>query len=215
MAGLIRLAIVDDDPLVRTGLRIMVGGSPDIDVVAEAGDGAEAITMVDAHWPDVVLMDIRMPGVDGLTATRRLRARARPPHVIVLTTFHADEYVLEALRGGASGFLLKDTPPREIIAAVRTVAAGAATLSPAVVRQLVDQAPGPRREAARSRLALLTDREREVALGVGRGWSNAEIAEALGMGVPTVKSHVSRLLAKLDLNNRVQVALLAHDADLL
>ncbi|MET7397758.1 response regulator transcription factor [Dactylosporangium sp. NPDC005572] len=212
---MIRLAIVDDDPLVRTGLRIMVGGSPDIDVVAEAGDGAEAVTMVDAHWPDVVLMDIRMPGVDGLTATRRLRSRARPPHVIVLTTFHADEYVLEALRGGASGFLLKDTPPREIIAAVRTVAAGAATLSPAVVRQLVDHAPGPRRDAARARLALLTDREREVALGVGRGWSNAEIAEALGMGVPTVKSHVSRLLTKLDLNNRVQVALLAHDADLL
>jgi DNA-binding NarL/FixJ family response regulator len=220
MAGVrpIRLAIVDDDPLVRTGLRILLGGSPDIEVVAEAGDGAEAVTMVDAHWPDVVLMDIRMPGTDGLTATRRIRRRSSPPQVIVLTTFHADESVLDALRGGASGFLLKDTPPREIIAAIRTVAAGAASLSP-VVRQLIDHvadpAAGPRRTRARDRLAALTDREREVALGLGRGWSNAEIGAALGMGVPTVKGHVSRLLAKLDLNNRVQVALLVHDAELL
>ncbi|GAA3921163.1 response regulator [Actinoplanes auranticolor] len=215
----IRLAIVDDDPLVRAGLRILLGGSPDIEVVAEAGDGAQAAAMADAHWPDVVLMDIRMPQVDGLVATRRLRSRPAPPEVIVLTTFHADEYVLDALRAGASGFLLKDTPPRDIIEAVRAVAGGSATLSPAVIRQLIDHvadpAAGPRRDRARNRLAGLTEREGAVALALGRGWSNAEIGTELTMSLPTVKGHVSRLLAKLDLNNRVQVALLVHDAELL
>ncbi|MEU8228459.1 response regulator transcription factor [Actinoplanes sp. NPDC048967] len=215
----IRLAIVDDDPLVRAGLRILLGGSPDIEVVAEAGDGAQAAAMADAHWPDVVLMDIRMPEVDGLVATRRLRSRPSPPQVIVLTTFHADEHVLDALRAGASGFLLKDTPPRDIIEAVRAVAGGSATLSPVVIRQLIDHvadpAAGPRRDRARHRLAALTERERAVALALGRGWSNAEIGTELGMSLPTVKGHVSRLLAKLDLNNRVQVALLVHDAELL
>ena len=214
----IRLAIVDDDPLVRAGLRILMGGSPDIEVVAEAGDGVEALTVADAHWPDVILMDIRMPRLDGLIATQRIRCRPSPPQVIVLTTFDADEYVLEALRGGASGFLLKDTPPRDIIAAVRTVAAGAAILSPTVIRQLIDHVAdplaGPRRARARARLATLTDREHEVALALGRGLSNAEIGAALGMSVPTAKGHVSRLLAKLGLNNRVQVALLVHDAEL-
>jgi DNA-binding NarL/FixJ family response regulator len=167
----------------------------------------------------VILMDIRMPTADGLIATRRIRRRRSPPEVIVLTTFNADEYVLEALRGGASGFLLKDTPPRDIIAAIRAVAAGAPSLSPAVIRRLIDHvadpAAEPRRARARDRLTVLTDREREVALGLGRGWSNAEIGAELGMGVPTVKGHVSRLLTKLDLNNRVQVALLVHDAQLL
>lgn len=223
MAGLtrdrpIRLAIVDDDPLVRAGLRILLGGSPDIEVVAEGADGAEAVSLADAHWPDVILMDIRMPKVDGLAATRRIRCRPSAPQVIVLTTFHADEYVLEALRGGASGFLLKDTPPRDIIEAIRTVASGAATLSPTVIRQLIDQiadpAAGPRRSQARAGLARLTDREREVAVALGRGMSNAEISAELGMSVPTVKGHVSRLLTKLELNNRVQVALLIHDAEL-
>ena len=215
----IRLAIVDDDPLVRAGLRILLGGSPDIEVVAEAGDGVEAETLADAHWPDVVLMDIRMPHVDGLVATRRLRSRPAPPQVIVLTTFDADEHVLDALRAGASGFLLKDTPPRDIIEAVRAVAAGAASLSPTVIRQLIghvaDPASGPRRDQARNRLTRLTDRERDVAVALGRGWSNAEIGRDLGMSVATVKGHVSRLLTKLDLNNRVQVALLVHDAELL
>jgi DNA-binding NarL/FixJ family response regulator len=215
----IRLAIVDDDPLVRAGLRILLGGSPDIEVVAEAGDGADAVALADAHWPDVVLMDIRMPKVDGLIATRRLRSRPSPPQVIVLTTFNADEHVLDALRAGASGFLLKDTPPRDIIEAVRTVAGGAATLSPTVIRQLIDHvadpAAGPRRDRARKSLAGLTARERAVAVTLGRGWSNAEIAAELTMSVPTVKGHVSRLLAKLDLNNRVQVALLVHDAELI
>ncbi|PWU48840.1 DNA-binding response regulator [Micromonospora globispora] len=223
MAGLtrdrpIRLAIVDDDPLVRAGLRILLGGSPDIEVVAEGGDGADAVSLADAHWPDVILMDIRMPKVDGLTATQRIRCRPSAPQVIVLTTFHADEYVLEALRGGASGFLLKDTPSRDIIEAIRTVASGAATLSPAVIRQLIDHiadpAAGPRRSQARASLAQLTDREREVAVALGRGMSNAEISAELGMSVPTVKGHVSRLLTKLELNNRVQVALLIHDAEL-
>jgi DNA-binding NarL/FixJ family response regulator len=216
----IRLAIVDDDPLVRAGLRILVGGSPDIEVVAEAGDGAEAVTVADAHWPDIILMDIRMPRVDGLVATRRIRSRdGGAPQVIVLTTFDADEYVLEALRGGASGFLLKDTPPREILAAVRSVASGAATLSPMAIRRLIDHVADPeassRRARARTRLADLTDREREVAVLVGHGESNAGIATGLGMSLPTVKGHVSRLLSKLDLNNRVQIALLVHDAELL
>ena len=215
----IRLAIVDDDPLVRVGLRILLGGSDDIEVVAEAADGAQAATLADAHWPDVVLMDIRMPKLDGLTATRRLRSRPAPPQVIVLTTFHADEHVLDALRAGASGFLLKDTPPRDIIEAVRAVAGGSATLSPAVIRQLIDHVAdpvaGPRRDRARARLTALTEREREVALALGRGWSNAEIGTELAMSLPTVKGHVSRLLTKLGLNNRVQVALLVHDAELL
>ncbi|MBB4754662.1 response regulator transcription factor [Actinoplanes lobatus] len=215
----IRLVIVDDDALVRAGLRILVGGSPDIEVVAEAGDGAEAVTASEAHWPDVILMDIRMPRVDGLIATRRIRTRPNAPQVIVLTTFDADEYVLEALRGGAAGFLLKDTPPREILAAVRSVAAGSASLSPTVIRRLIDHVADPeagtRRARARTRLAALTDREREVAVLVGHGRSNAEIATELRMSVPTVKGHVSRLLSKLTLNNRVQIALLVHDAELL
>jgi DNA-binding NarL/FixJ family response regulator len=215
----IRLAVVDDDPLVRAGLRILMGGSADIEVVAEAGDGAEALTVAEAHWPDVMLMDIRMPRVDGLVATQRIRSRPSPPQVIVLTTFDADDYVLEALRGGASGFLLKDTPPRDIIEAVRTVAAGGAILSPSVIRRLIDHVAdplaGPRRATARARLGTLTAREHEVALALGRGLTNAEIGAELGMSVPTAKGHVSRLLSKLELNNRVQVALLVHDAEVL
>jgi DNA-binding NarL/FixJ family response regulator len=214
----IRLAIVDDDPLVRSGLTLMLSGSPDIEIVAQAGDGAEAETMVDAHHPDVVLMDIRMPRVDGLAATRRLRARPDAPQVIVLTTFDADDYVLRALRAGAAGFLLKDTPPLDILRAVRTVAAGEATLSPSVTRKLIahvaDEAPATRREAARARLDRLTEREHEVAVAVGRGLSNAEIGAELHLGLATVKAHVSRLLTRLDLNNRVQIALLVHDAGL-
>jgi len=211
--------LVDDDPLVRAGLRFLVGGAPDIEVVAEAGDGTEAVAMAAAHWPDVILMDIRMPRADGLTATRRIRQRPSAPQVIVLTTFHADEYVLDALRGGASGFLLKDTPPLEIIEAVRSVAAGAATLSPAVIRGLIDYvadpASGSRRARARSRIDELTDREREVALAVGRGCSNAEISQRLRMSVATVKGHVSRLIAKLEMNNRTQVAVLVNEAELI
>lgn len=215
----VRLAIVDDDALVRAGLRILMGGSPDIEVVAEAGDGDEAVRVAEAHWPDVMLMDVRMPRVDGLVATRRIRERANAPQVIVLTTFDADDYVLEALRGGASGYLLKDTPPLEILAAVRTVASGKAILSPGAIRRLIDHvadpAAGTRRARARSRLATLTERETEVAILVGRGYANAEVAAELVMSLPTAKGHVSRLLTKLALNNRVQIALLVHDAELL
>ncbi|MFD6311386.1 response regulator [Streptomyces nigra] len=215
----IRLLLVDDDPLVRAGLSLMLGGADDIEIVGEAADGADVGPLADRTRPDVVLMDIRMPGVDGLTATERLRARQDPPQVVLLTTFHADEQVLRALRAGAAGFVLKDTPPAEIVDAVRRVAAGDPVLSPTVTRQLMDHAAGTvadtRRAHARERLTALNDREREVAVAVGRGLSNAEIAGELYMSVATVKTHVSRVLAKLDLNNRVQIALLTYDAGLL
>ena len=215
----IRLLIVDDDPLVRAGLSFMLGGAADVEIVGEAADGDEVEALVDRTHPDVVLMDIRMPVVDGLTATERLRARAEAPQIIVLTTFHADEQVLRALRAGAAGFVLKDTPPAEILDAVRRVAAGDPVLSPAVTRRLMDQAAAgaadTRRTRARARLDTLNDREREVAVAVGRGLANAAIATELFMSVATVKTHVSRILAKLDLGNRVQIALLAHDAGLL
>ncbi|MFC7840029.1 response regulator [Streptomyces sp. NPDC057382] len=215
----IRLLLVDDDPLVRAGLSFMLGGADDVEIVGEAADGAEVEALVDRTRPDVVLMDIRMPAVDGLTATERLRARPDAPQVVVLTTFHADEQVLRALRAGAAGFVLKDTPPSEILAAVRRVAAGDPVLSPTVTRQLVRHAVGgaadTRRSRARARMAVLNEREREVAVAVGRGLANAEIAAGLYLSVATVKTHVSRVLAKLGLNNRVQIALLAYDAGLL
>ncbi|MFJ9031420.1 response regulator [Streptomyces sp. NPDC102274] len=213
----IRLIIVDDDPLVRTGLTFMLGGADDIEIVGEAADGAEVPALIERTAPDVVLMDIRMPAVDGLTATEALRRRPDAPEVLVLTTFHADEQVLRALRAGAAGFVLKDTPPAEIVTAVRRVAAGDPVLSPAVTRQLMTHVAGApteaRRDTAADRLGSLAEREREVALAVGRGQSNAEIAAGLYMSVPTVKAHVSRILAKLGLNNRVQIALVVHDAD--
>ena len=213
---MIRVLIVDDDALVRAGLSMMLAGSDDVRVVAEAADGSEVEAAVDAYRPDVVLMDIRMPGVDGLAATERLRARPDAPRVIVLTTFDADEDVLRALRAGAGGFLLKDTPPPDILRAIRLVAAGEAMLSPAVTRRLIehvaDGGDAARRARARELLERLTDREREVAVAVGYGRSNAEIAAELYMSVATVKAHVSRLLQKLELDNRVQIALLAHDA---
>ncbi|MEU2338423.1 response regulator transcription factor [Streptomyces sp. NPDC013172] len=215
----IRLLLVDDDPLVRAGLALMIGGAEDIEIVGAGADGDEVEALVDRTRPDVVLMDIRMPGVDGLTATERLRARADAPQVVVLTTFHADAQVLHALRAGAAGFVLKDTPPALIVDAVRRVAAGDPVLSPAVTRQLMRHAAASqadtRQARARARLAVLNDREREVALSVGRGLANAEIATGLFMSVATVKTHVSRILAKLGLNNRVQIALLAYDAGLL
>ncbi|MEU5083388.1 MULTISPECIES: response regulator transcription factor [Streptomyces] len=215
----IRLLLVDDDPLVRAGLALMIGGAGDIEVVGEAADGAEAEELVRRTRPDVVLMDIRMPAVDGITATRRLRARPDAPQVVVLTTFHADEQVLHAMRAGAAGFVLKDTPPAEIVDAVRRVAAGDPVLSPAVTRQLMRHAAGTaadaRRTRARERLAVLGDREREVAVAVGRGLANARIAAELFLSVATVKAHVSRVLAKLGLDNRVQIALLVYDAGLL
>jgi DNA-binding NarL/FixJ family response regulator len=213
-----RVALVDDDPLVRSALTLMLGGQPDLEVVGEAGDGREGLAMVERLRPDVVLMDIRMPRVDGLAATRALHARSDPPRVIVLTTFDADDHVVEALAAGADGFLLKDTPPPQIIAAIRAVAAGEPMLSPSVTRTLIqrlrDDAGDDRSETATRRLALLTGREHEVALAVGRGLSNAEIAGQLHVSVPTVKAHVSRLFEKLQVTNRVQIAICVHDAGL-
>ncbi|WP_203703942.1 response regulator [Asanoa iriomotensis] len=214
----VRVLIVDDDPLVRAGLSMILGGTPVLTVVGEAADGSEVAAAVAEVRPDVVLMDIRMPKMDGLTATERLRRTEGAPEVLVLTTFEADEYVLRALRAGASGFLLKDTPPAEIVEAVRRVAAGDPILSPRVTRRLIahlaDDGVDARRNRSRELLARLSERELEVAIAVGQGKSNAEIAAELFMSVATVKAHMTRMLTKLDLNNRVQVALLAQDAGL-
>ncbi|HTU15681.1 MAG TPA: response regulator transcription factor [Solirubrobacterales bacterium] len=214
----IKVLLVDDDALVRSGLRMMLGGDPSIRIVGEASDGSEVAAAVDGHRPDVVLMDIRMPEVDGLTATRRLRSRPNPPEVIVLTTFDADEMIFSALRHGAAGFLLKDTPPADILRAIQLVAAGEAMLSPTVTRQLLDHfstgEDGGGAEAAKAAIDSLTDREREVAVAVGRGCSNQDIADELFMSVATVKGHVTKLLSKLDADNRVQIALKVRDAGL-
>ena len=211
-----RVLLVDDDALVRAGLRMILSSSGETEVVGEAADGAEALAAVQAHRPDVVLMDIRMPEMDGIAATAALRRLATPPHVIVLTTFQADEHVMNALRAGADGFLLKDTAPTEIVHAVRLVAAGEAMLSPSVTRTLLAHLGNDdvtdRRHQAAQRLKSLTDREREVATAVGSGASNAEIAASLFMSEATVKAHVSRLLTKLAVTNRVHIAILVHDA---
>ena len=229
--GRTRVVIVDDDALVRAGLRMILGGAPDLDVVAEAGDGLEAETVVEQHRPDVVLMDIRMPRRDGLETTRTLlseparavrAARGDDLKVIVLTTFDADDMVVQALRAGAHGFLLKDTEPRRLVEAVHLVAAGEPILSPSVTATLIAHVatgggtdPGDRRRSdAEARLATLTDREREVALAIGRGLSNADISRELHLSVPTVKAHVSRVLDKLGADNRVQIAIVVHDAAL-
>ncbi len=211
--------IADDDPLVRMGLALMFRGAPDLTVVAEAGDGREALELTTRHRPDVVLMDIRMPVMDGLTATEAIRSRPGAPEVIVMTTFDADDHVLRALRAGAAGFLLKDTPPAEIVAAVRQVRMGNPVLSPAVTRRLLarvtDSRVDERRTRAKERLSVLVGREREVAVAVGRGLSNAEIGAELHISLATVKTHVSAVLTKCGLNNRVQIALLVHEAGLL
>jgi DNA-binding NarL/FixJ family response regulator len=212
----IRVLVVDDDALVRAGLSMLLAGADDIEIVGEATNGSQVAQAVAELEPDVVLMDIRMPGMDGLAATELLRARDDAPEVIVLTTFEADDYVLRALRAGASGFLVKDTPPAEIVRGVRAVAAGEPMLSPTVTRRLIghvtDTEGGERQRHAREQLERLSEREREVAVAIGQGKSNAEIGRELYMSVATVKAHVSRMLEKLELNNRVQIALLAHDA---
>jgi DNA-binding NarL/FixJ family response regulator len=222
----VRLAVVDDDPMVRAALGMMLGGDSGIAVVAEAGDGEEALRVVPAAGVDVVLMDIRMPVRDGLSATEALLTADPDLKVIVLTTFDTDDMVLRALRTGAAGFLLKDTPPARLVQAIRAVAAGEPMLSPSVTAQLIaavtrsDQVAGGaghpgdegRVATARAALAALTERERDVADAVARGLSNADIAAELYMGVPTVKTHVGRLFAKLGVENRVQVAILVHDA---
>jgi len=214
----IDVLIVDDDPVVRFGLAMMLRGAADLRVVAEAGDGAEAVELAARHAPHVVLMDIRMPGTDGITATEALRARTPAPQVVVLTTFDADAHVLRALRAGAAGFLVKDTPPDELVVAIRHAAQGRPVLSPEVTRRLIDRVAGTdqdtRRDAARRKLDSLAERERTVAIEIGAGRSNAEIAARHHIGLATVKTHVSAILTKLDFTNRVQVALLVHDAGL-
>jgi DNA-binding NarL/FixJ family response regulator len=214
----VRVLVVDDDPLVRSGLLMILGGAPDLDVVGQAVDGRDAVAAAREHRPDVVLMDIRMPRLNGIEATGHLVSWPDPPKVIVLTTFDADDFVSQALGAGASGFLLKDTPPAEIIEAVRRVADGDPMLSPSVTARLIAkltsaQAPD-RARAARERLARLTEREHDVAVCVGEGLSNAEVAERLHLSVPTVKAHIGRLFAKLEVANRVQIAICVHDAGL-
>lgn len=212
----IRVLLVDDDAMVRAGLKMIVGGEHDIEVVGEAADGQEALRLIEQSRPDVVLMDIRMPVLDGIEATRRAMERDEPPHVIVLTTFDADDLVVQALRVGAVGFLLKDTRPEQLVAAIRAVADGDPVLSPSVTRQLVARVTAESTAAAdagaRIRLDALTPREHEVADCVADGLSNAQIARRLYMSVPTVKAHVSSVLAKLEAENRVQVAILVHEA---
>ncbi|MFC4497025.1 response regulator [Streptomyces ovatisporus] len=217
----VRVVIVDDEELVRMALRLVIDGEPDLTVVAEAADGDAAITVVDEQRPDVVLMDVRMPGRDGLSTTRELLTRPAPPRVLMLTTFDSDDLVLGALRAGALGFVLKDTPPSRIADAVRTVADGNPVLSPAATARVIAAATGPQssaarsssREAARNRLSILTERELDTARAIADGLSNPEIAERLHISVATVKAHTGNLLAKLAVGNRVQIALVVRDAE--
>lgn len=220
--GNVRVLVVDDDPLVRSALAMVLHGADGIDLVGEASDGDEVPGAVTRHRPDVVLLDIRMARVDGLAALTALRSLPHAPEVVVLTTFDANEQVVRAVRDGAAGFLLKDTPPAEIVDAIRRVADGDAVLDPSVTRGLLrhvadgDASTGvdERRVAARRAVAVLSDREREVALAVARGLPNAQIGHELFISPATVKANVSRVLQRLGLDNRVQIALLVHDAGL-
>jgi DNA-binding NarL/FixJ family response regulator len=214
----IRVLVVDDQLMVRAGIAAIVDAEDDLEVVGEAADGAAALELAARVRPQVVLMDIRMPGMDGLTATARLTAGPPDgPRVLVLTTFHQDVYVFEALRAGASGFVLKDTPPADLLTAIRIVAGGEAMLSPAVTRRLIDAfatgavSPPPQENA---RLAALTPREREVLISIAGGLSNAEIGARLGITTGTVKAHVYALLAKLGVRDRVQATIAAYDLGL-
>ena len=210
----IRVLIVDDQSMVRAGLRMLLSDQPDIEVVAEAGNGLEAVAQARQLRPDVVLMDIRMPELDGLEATRRILAADSSPRVLVLTTFNLDEYVYEALRAGASGFVLKDDPPEQLIAAVRTVAVGEALLSPPVTRRVIDQFARLKRQAPPKAVETLTSREMDVFRLITQGLSNAEIGQALFISDTTVKTHVTRLLQKLDLRDRAQAIVLAYQTGL-
>ncbi|MFE0042452.1 response regulator transcription factor [Streptomyces albireticuli] len=217
----VRVVIVDDEQLVRLALRLVIDGEPDLTVAAEAADGDAAIAVVDEHRPDVVLMDIRMPGRDGVSTTRELLTRPAPPRVLMLTTFDSDDLVLGALRAGALGFVLKDTPPARILDAVRTVADGNPVLSPAAMARVIAAATGPRssearrssREAARKQLSALTERELDTARAIADGLGNPEIAERLHISIATVKARTGNLFAKLAVENRVQIALVVRDAE--
>ena len=210
---MIRILLVDDQALVRAGFRMILDAEPEMEVVGEAGDGREAIDQVRALRPDIVLMDIRMPELDGLEATRRLLdGRAQGPRILILTTFDLDEYVYEALRAGASGFLLKDRPPEELVAAVRVVASGDALLAPSVTRRLIEEFAKSAPKVSRDDLAELTDREREVLVLIARGLSNAEIAKALFVAETTVKTHVGHVLTKLGLRDRAQAVVVAYES---
>jgi DNA-binding NarL/FixJ family response regulator len=212
----VRVLVVDDDALVRAGLTMMLDGAAGIVVVGEAADGDQVPAALDAHRTDVVLMDIRMPRVNGIAATHHVRGRAEAPEVIVLTTFDTDDNVLRALRAGASGFLLKDSPPAVIADSVLRVAAGDPMLTPPITRRLMERAATDSGSAdrARNRLRTLSQREHQVAVAVGQGRTNAEIATELYLSVATVKAHITRILTKLDVGNRTQIALLVHDAGL-
>ena len=215
---MIKIGICDDDQLIRAGLRMIIDQEPDFEVVAEAGTGAEAIDLVTAHPIDVMLMDIRMPVMDGIEATRRIVATTEGPRVIILTTFELDEYVFAALSAGASGFLLKRTPPEQLIEAIRVVAAGEALLAPSVTRRLIEavnrQAPVRADPAQSERLSALTPRELEVLTGIGRGLSNQELAEELFIADNTVKTHVKRVFTKIGARDRAQAVVIAYQAGL-
>lgn len=213
----IRVLLVDDHELIRRGMRMVFDAEDDVHVVGEAASGAEAVHLVSDLTPDVVLMDIRMPEMDGIEATRRIVRSAPASRVLVLTTFDLDEYAFGSLRAGASGFLLKNTPPAQLMAAIRSVAAGDALVSPRVTRAMLDlfAAKLPREtEPEQARIGALTDREQDVLLAIARGLSNAEIGEALFVSESTVKTHVGRVLQKLDLRDRVQAVIFAYEAGL-
>jgi DNA-binding NarL/FixJ family response regulator len=210
----IRVLIADDQQLVRAGLRTILEAEEDIEVCGEVTDGLLAVSAVEQQQPDVVLMDVRMPNLDGLEATRRIAARAHSPRIVILTTFDLDEYVFAALRGGASGFLLKDTTADELVRAVRLAVAGDALLAPSVTRRLIERFANRAAVPSTQGLETLTVRERDVLLLVARGLSNTEVAERLFLGEATVKTHMAHLLDKLDLRDRVQAVVLAYELGL-